>query len=414
MRRSTRLIAAVATASALLLSACGSSDSAPRNRNVAIAQPGEGLNIAVHRIKQGNGNMENSKNYGYGSFKNLTKYYEDRDPCEGANKTVPNIDADWAREVIENCDSEYVLINYTGFITVPGTPGEKTEVTFQNRSDDGFWMEIDGRTVIDNWDLQPCGGRTATVTLVAGQKLRFNSWFFEHDDWACNTLYWTLPGQGMTVVPPSAFSLTEKGGEGSDDDDSDSDSDGSSPSSSMPTENVFEQETTTTSSQPSVKGEDEGEGSTSSTAVPADGDTSSTTEPAVEKKIIIEDTTPITVPSGTTQLECDTTCVESIRTTLGVTGDVYATVAGERVLLDGKTAIPTNGAEVVFSDGGDKEITVALEAEQVAEDAEDVAPSFDGSSGDGSSFPWIIIIIAIAILAGGGYVASTRKKKSVS
>lgn len=409
MRRSTRLIAAVATASALLLSACGSSDSAPRNRNTAIAQPGEGLNIAVHKIKQGNGNMENSKNYGYGSFKNLTKYYEDREPCEGANKTVPNIDADWAREVIENCDGDYILINYTGFITVPGTPGEKTEVTFQNRSDDGFWLEIDGRTVIDNWDLQPCGGRTATVTLVAGEKLPFNSWFLENEDWACNTLYWTLPGQGSTVVPPSAFSLTEKGSEGSDDGEDD-DSDGSSTSSSMPTENVFEQETTTTST-PSVKGEDEGDGSTSSTAVAGDQETTTTLEAAVERQIIVEDTTPITVPSGKTELECNTACVESIRTTLGVTGDVYATVAGEKVLLDGKTAIPASGSEVVFSDGGDKEITVALEAAEVSED---VTPSFDGSSGDGSSFPWIIIIIAIAILAGGGYVASTRKKKSVS
>ena len=147
---------------------------------------------------------------------------------------------------------------------------------------------------------------------------------------------------------------------------------------------------------------------TSSTV--AGGEETTTTVDRADKQVIVDNTTPITVPDGDKEIACNDACVESIRTTLGVTGDVYATVAGKKVLLDGKTAIPANGTEVVFSDGADKSVTVALEAASATTDTT-VDDSFNNTPADDSSFPWIYVIIAVVVLAGGGYVAATRKKK---
>jgi hypothetical protein len=122
--------------------------------------------------------------------------------CDGAWTSVPNIDHDWGGDIVAGCQSDFVVIHYTGFLTSP----KSGDVTFQSWADDGFSFSLDGQTVIDDWTLKGCSGSAATVPLVAGQSYRFDAWWYEYGGGACNRLYWDAEVEGMNVVSSNAFS----------------------------------------------------------------------------------------------------------------------------------------------------------------------------------------------------------------
>jgi len=129
----------------------------------------------------------------------------DRQPyilCEGAWTSVSNIDVDWGGDVVADCQNDFVLIHYSGWLISP----KSGDITFQSWADDGFFFSLDGVPVIDDWYPKGCSGNAGTIPMVANEPYRFDAWWYEYGGGACNRLYWDAEGEGMSVVSSNAFS----------------------------------------------------------------------------------------------------------------------------------------------------------------------------------------------------------------
>ena len=116
--------------------------------------------------------------------------------------TVDNINKDWGGGDIEGCGSDFVMIHYTGFITVPTSDN----YTFLAQADDGWYMTIGDTVVNDNWVLKGCGGWwSQPITLEASKSYPIDAWFYEYGGGACNQLIYQN-SQTWDIVPASWFS----------------------------------------------------------------------------------------------------------------------------------------------------------------------------------------------------------------
>lgn len=121
--------------------------------------------------------------------------------CATGWTSVANINADWGGDVVADCQSDFVLIHYSGYITSP----RSGLVSFQSYADDGFFMSFDGVPVIDDWTLKGCSGSNAVVSMTANASVKFDAWWYEYGGGACNILFW-WGENGQEIVPASAFS----------------------------------------------------------------------------------------------------------------------------------------------------------------------------------------------------------------
>ena len=120
--------------------------------------------------------------------------------------TVDKIDIDWYGGDIEGCGGDFVIIHYTGFITVPTTDTYE----FLANVDDGWYMTIGDTVVNDNWVLKGCGGWWSEgIQLEANKSYPIDAWFYEYGGGACNQLLY-LNTQTWDVVPKDWFSQNEK------------------------------------------------------------------------------------------------------------------------------------------------------------------------------------------------------------
>jgi hypothetical protein len=117
--------------------------------------------------------------------------------------TFTHINHNWDEGNIEGCGSEYVMLHYTGYLTVPeSTP---YGYDFLNMADDGWYMELDGVVVNDNWTLKGCGGWwSAKQHLEAGRSYAIDAWYYEWGGGACSTLYYDN-GYNWGVVPAAWY-----------------------------------------------------------------------------------------------------------------------------------------------------------------------------------------------------------------
>lgn len=122
--------------------------------------------------------------------------------CESAWTSVPNIDHDWGGGVVADCQSDFVLIHYYGWITYDFSG----DVTFQSFADDGFFMSIGDEPVIDDWWLKGCSGSSGVHSFVAGVSEKFDAWWYEYGGGACNVLFSSVDGSAFSIVPESVFS----------------------------------------------------------------------------------------------------------------------------------------------------------------------------------------------------------------
>lgn len=120
--------------------------------------------------------------------------------------TVDKIDIDWYGGDIEGCGGDFVIIHYTGFITVPTTDTYE----FLANVDDGWYMTIGDTVVNDNWVLKGCGGWWSEgIQLEAGKSYPIDAWMYEYGGGACNYLYY-MDSTNWGIVPTDWFSQNEK------------------------------------------------------------------------------------------------------------------------------------------------------------------------------------------------------------
>jgi len=121
--------------------------------------------------------------------------------CNSAVTSVADINFDVGGDVVADCQADFVLIHYSGYLTSPVS----ANVLFQSWADDGFYMSFDNVPVIENWWLKGCSGGSAVVPMIADVSVKFDAWWYEYGGGACNRLYWDVQ-EGLSVVPASAFS----------------------------------------------------------------------------------------------------------------------------------------------------------------------------------------------------------------
>jgi hypothetical protein len=120
--------------------------------------------------------------------------------------TVDNINKDWGGGDIEGCGGDFVIIHYTGFLTVPTTDN----YLFHAMADDGWYMTIGDTVVNDNWVLKGCGGWwSQSIQLEGGKSYPIDAWFYEYGGGACNQLLY-MDSKTWDTVPADWFSQNEK------------------------------------------------------------------------------------------------------------------------------------------------------------------------------------------------------------
>lgn len=113
--------------------------------------------------------------------------------------TLTSINHNWGGGDILGCGSDRVMVHYTGYFTP-----DKDITSLQNSADDGFFMSLDGTTVINDWRLKGCGGGWYPVSLKKGQTYALDAWFYEWGGGACSILnYQSANGSG--VVPEAWY-----------------------------------------------------------------------------------------------------------------------------------------------------------------------------------------------------------------
>jgi len=123
----------------------------------------------------------------------------DRQPyelCATAITTVTNINFDVGGDVVAECQADYVIIHYSGYLTLDRTG----LVSLQSWADDGFYLTLDDQVVINDWTLKGCSGSSALIGVTAGVSMKLDAWWYEYGGGACNILR-----ADNEVIPDSAF-----------------------------------------------------------------------------------------------------------------------------------------------------------------------------------------------------------------
>jgi hypothetical protein len=135
-------------------------------------------------------------------------YYPERLSTTGTlckTITVETIDKNWGGGDIEGCGGDFVMIHYTGFLTVPKTDNYE----FHAMVDDGWYMTLDDIVINDNWVLKGCGGWwSQPIELEAGRSYRLDAWMYEYGGDACNQLLY-MDSQTWAVVPADWLSQNQ-------------------------------------------------------------------------------------------------------------------------------------------------------------------------------------------------------------
>jgi hypothetical protein len=112
---------------------------------------------------------------------------------------------------------------WTGVLTPPVTG----TYTFYTTTDDGVRLWVNGQYLINKWQPQSSAVWSATIPLVAGQKVFVRMDYYEGGGDAVAKLEWQAPGIARQIVPTSAFSpLSDLSGDGWPDSCADCDGDG--------------------------------------------------------------------------------------------------------------------------------------------------------------------------------------------
>ena len=117
--------------------------------------------------------------------------------------TVESINHEFDRDFegkVAGCNTDNVMIHYSGYLTWPRTE----TVTLQGYADDGFFMTLDGDTVINDWTIKGCSGSTVQREFIANKPQKLDAWFFEWGGGACSILR-AIQGNEWLPIPKEAY-----------------------------------------------------------------------------------------------------------------------------------------------------------------------------------------------------------------
>ncbi len=212
MRHSTKLSLALVTVGVLVLSACGNStakllDSTTTKTKNSSLDDSSGLNVKAMTFNREELNGWESSDWGVGLEDQILRDDNKLTACpEGTPTSVATIDNASLSPIQSACQSEFLVVHYTGFVTVPGNAGEDVAVNFKVAKDDTFSMTVDGNSVIDAWNNSGCAWVEGSTTLKAGQQYPLDAWFSQFRGGICNQMTWSLNGGEFEIVPQSALS----------------------------------------------------------------------------------------------------------------------------------------------------------------------------------------------------------------
>jgi hypothetical protein len=121
-------------------------------------------------------------------------------------ETVANINKNYGLTGPTGCNVDGFTTYYLGYIKAPVTGS----VTFKNRSDDGFYLNIQGQNIIaDGLDHASASAgnfnASGSINMVANQIYRIEAWFHENGTGADVNLEWEYSGQTQTVIPTTSL-----------------------------------------------------------------------------------------------------------------------------------------------------------------------------------------------------------------
>jgi|GEM_PF-2554741 len=157
----------------------------------ATAADNSGLNIVVYT-------------YGGGGEPDRVTTYP---VCDSAWTHVDKIDVDYDNYggVVAGCQTDHVIVHYTGFVTFPSSGA----YTFTAPADDGFWMSLDGTAIITNdWRDKGRDGDQYPATIEKDHEYAFDAWFYENGGGANVTLEYKPEGASDFIVVPKEFLTT--------------------------------------------------------------------------------------------------------------------------------------------------------------------------------------------------------------
>jgi hypothetical protein len=125
-----------------------------------------------------------------------------------AERIDTGVDFDWGTDEPVPGVGDTFSVRWSGVVT----PTHTATHTFITRSDDGVRLWVDGKLVIDDWNMHAAAERTGDVALQAGRAYDLRLEYFDGAKNAVAKLYWRNVHQGRQLVPASALA-TERAGE---------------------------------------------------------------------------------------------------------------------------------------------------------------------------------------------------------
>ena len=130
--------------------------------------------------------------------------------CEGAWTHVDNIDQmydDNYGGIVAGCQSDFVLVHYTGFVTFP----KSGTYAFTAPADDGFWLSLDGTPIITNdWVLKGRWGQVyPDIQIEGGHTYALDAWYYEYGGGANATLTYSPDNGNTWTTVPSEYYTTD-------------------------------------------------------------------------------------------------------------------------------------------------------------------------------------------------------------
>jgi len=172
------------------------------NNKSVIRSQNQGPSLIEHTEKIFGKNLINGLQYDYYNVKSSNGTF-DNSPfkTEIINSTINYW---WNTGIVLNSNkSDHIGLHVNGFIKIPTAGNYK----FKVRTDDGFWLKIDDKFIINSWFPQaPTWRESGNVNLSPGS-YKFEIKWYEWGGHADMELYWKVPGRGWEVIPKEAFNL---------------------------------------------------------------------------------------------------------------------------------------------------------------------------------------------------------------